>query len=181
MRVKLNGCFLNSQKCTYGNKCKFQHPERGPHPHKSVTERLVEHAQRHLQARGPSLSLPLSSTNTSVSPHPPLCKTRSAVPLSVVQPLSSIPKSRSVENVTSDLSATSPALYSQQMPPVQNLQGDNYEKQILGTILFMNYLIKGTHYSLLVHNNLFLFLFLLIVKWSNNLKILFLSKVTYPQ
>lgn len=113
-----------AKKCTYGNKCKFRHPERGPHPHKSVTERLVEHAQRHLQARGPSLSLPLPSTNTSVSPHPPLCKTsRSVVPPNVVQPLSSVPKSRSVENVTSDLSTTSPAMYSQQMPLAQNPQG----------------------------------------------------------
>ncbi|XP_032663087.1 probable ribonuclease ZC3H12D isoform X2 [Odontomachus brunneus] len=111
-----------AKKCTYGNKCKFRHPERGPHPHKSVTERLVEHAQRHLQARGPSLSLPLPST-TSVSPqHPPLCKTRSSVPPSVVQTLSSVPKSRSVENVTSDLSTTSPAMYSQQMPPAQSPQ-----------------------------------------------------------
>lgn len=61
------------KKCTYGNKCKFHHPERGPLPHKSVTERLVEHAQRQLQARGrdqspanqvkgKSLSLPLSNT-----------------------------------------------------------------------------------------------------------------------
>lgn len=40
------------KKCTYGNKCKFHHPERGPLPHKSVTERLAENAQRHLQARG---------------------------------------------------------------------------------------------------------------------------------
>lgn len=127
LRIKLSQIiFLNFQKCTYGNKCKFRHPERGPHPHKSVTERLVEHAQRHLQARGPSLSLPLPSTNVS-SQHPPLCKARSAVPPSVVQPLSSVPKSRSVENVTSDLSATSPAMYSQQMLPAQNPQGDNYE------------------------------------------------------
>ncbi|XP_012224176.2 probable ribonuclease ZC3H12D isoform X1 [Linepithema humile] len=113
-----------AKKCTYGNKCKFRHPERGPHPHKSVTERLVEHAQRHLQARGPSLSLPLPSTTTSVSPqHLPLCKARSVAPPGVVQPLSSVSKSRSVENVTSDLSATSPAMYSQQMAPAQNPQG----------------------------------------------------------
>ncbi|XP_011057921.1 PREDICTED: probable ribonuclease ZC3H12D [Acromyrmex echinatior] len=111
-----------AKKCTYGNKCKFRHPERGPHPHKSVTERLVEHAQRHLQARGPSLSLPLSSTNASPQ-HPPLCKTKSAMPSNVVQFLSSVPKSRSVENVTSDLSTTSPVMYSQQMPPTQNSQG----------------------------------------------------------
>lgn len=41
-----------AKKCTYGAKCKFQHPERGALPHKTVTERLVEHAQRQLQARG---------------------------------------------------------------------------------------------------------------------------------
>jgi len=124
-RIESKSHFFNFQKCTYGNKCKFRHPERGPHPHKSVTERLVEHAQRHLQARGPSLSLPLPSTNATVSPqHPPLCKARSAVP-NVVQPLSSVPKSRSVENVTSDLSTTSPPMYSQQMPPAQNPQGNN--------------------------------------------------------
>lgn len=62
-----------AKKCTYGVKCKFQHPERGAFPHKTVTERLVEHAQRQLQARGvdtspgkqlkgKSLSLPLQSS-----------------------------------------------------------------------------------------------------------------------
>uniref|UniRef100_A0A8D9B3E6 Probable ribonuclease ZC3H12C n=1 Tax=Cacopsylla melanoneura TaxID=428564 RepID=A0A8D9B3E6_9HEMI len=34
------------RKCTYGSKCKFNHPERGPWPHKTVTERLMEHAQK---------------------------------------------------------------------------------------------------------------------------------------
>ncbi|KAK9507589.1 hypothetical protein O3M35_007413 [Rhynocoris fuscipes] len=43
-----------AKKCTYGAKCKFQHPERGAQPHKTVTERLVEHAQRQLQARSAS-------------------------------------------------------------------------------------------------------------------------------
>lgn len=62
------------KKCTYGNKCKFYHPERGMGPHKSITERLSEHAARHLSARNSdsntkaacakSLSVPLS-TNTS--------------------------------------------------------------------------------------------------------------------
>uniref|UniRef100_A0A0A9WHH3 Putative ribonuclease ZC3H12C n=1 Tax=Lygus hesperus TaxID=30085 RepID=A0A0A9WHH3_LYGHE len=63
-----------AKKCTYGSKCKFQHPERGAMPHKTVTERLVEHAQRQLQARGAeaspgkqlkgkSLSLPLQSSD----------------------------------------------------------------------------------------------------------------------
>ncbi|XP_050461273.1 endoribonuclease ZC3H12A-like isoform X1 [Cataglyphis hispanica] len=110
-----------AKKCTYGNKCKFWHPERGQHPHKSVTERLVEHAQRHLQARGPSLSLPLPSITASVShpQHPSLCKARSAIPPIVQSP---VPKSKSVENVTSDLFSASPAIYSQQMPLAQNLQ-----------------------------------------------------------
>lgn len=39
------------KKCTYGNKCKYSHPERGLGPQKSVTERLVENAQKQLQAR----------------------------------------------------------------------------------------------------------------------------------
>ena len=42
---------LLSQKCTYGNKCKYYHPERGNQPQKSVTEKLAEHAQRSLQGR----------------------------------------------------------------------------------------------------------------------------------
>jgi len=55
-----------------GNKCKFHHPERGTGPHKTVIERLSEHAARHLSARnidcqrtpvqGKSLSVPLSSS-----------------------------------------------------------------------------------------------------------------------
>jgi len=39
------------KKCTYGNKCKYNHPERGLGPQKSVTERLVENAQKQLLAR----------------------------------------------------------------------------------------------------------------------------------
>lgn len=117
---------MNIQKCTYGNKCKFRHPERGPHPHKSVTERLVEHAQRHLQARGPSLSLPLPSTTCVSSQHPPLCKARSSMLPNIVQSLSSVPKSQSVENVTSDLSATNSTVYSQQIPSAQSTQGNYY-------------------------------------------------------
>lgn len=76
------------KKCTYGNKCKYHHPERGPLPHKSVTERLVEHAQRHMQARGDpsplkgkSLSLPLSNDDTvTKSRKTPLSRTKSGVP-----------------------------------------------------------------------------------------------------
>ncbi|XP_063990506.1 probable ribonuclease ZC3H12D isoform X1 [Diachasmimorpha longicaudata] len=108
-----------AKKCTYGNKCKFRHPERGPHPQKSVTERLVEHAQRHLQARGPSLSLPLSSSSSNVhTGHQPLCRARSAVPPSI-KSSTSVPKSRSVENVTDSVAAS---VYVQQLP-VTSVQG----------------------------------------------------------
>ncbi|KAF6207709.1 hypothetical protein GE061_016157 [Apolygus lucorum] len=81
-----------AKKCTYGSKCKFQHPERGAMPHKTVTERLVEHAQRQLQARGAeaspgkqlkgkSLSLPLQSSDIENKPikKTPLSRTKSNV------------------------------------------------------------------------------------------------------
>ncbi|XP_049852810.1 endoribonuclease ZC3H12A-like isoform X1 [Schistocerca gregaria] len=115
------------KKCTYGNKCKFHHPERGPLPHKSVTERLVENAQRQLQARGmesrdcspgtqlkgKSVSLPLPEHSDALAAQPrkiPLARTKSTAPTPIV-PVSlteqspksgngcSVPKSRSVENV----------------------------------------------------------------------------------
>lgn len=64
------------KKCTYGNKCKFFHPERGSQPHKSVTEKLSDFANYHLQARnsdaikkqvqGKSLSVPLNNNNTNI-------------------------------------------------------------------------------------------------------------------
>ncbi|XP_022900384.2 probable ribonuclease ZC3H12D isoform X1 [Onthophagus taurus] len=57
------------KKCTYGNKCKYHHPERGPFPHKSVTERLSEHAQRHLLAReGEIRKTPVTRTRSNVPP-----------------------------------------------------------------------------------------------------------------
>lgn len=69
------------KKCTYGNKCKFSHPERGQQPVKSVTERLIEHAQRQnlagRQIKGKSVSLPLQSGNNSKKP---LTRTMSNVP-----------------------------------------------------------------------------------------------------
>ncbi|XP_031626305.1 endoribonuclease ZC3H12A isoform X2 [Contarinia nasturtii] len=78
------------KKCTYGNKCKFYHPERGFGPHKSVTERLSEHAARHLSARnsdgssktvcGKSLSVPLSTNTSEMNDRrKPLARTRSCV------------------------------------------------------------------------------------------------------
>lgn len=86
------------KKCTYGTKCKFNHPERGSGPHKSVSERLSEHAQRHLSARneqhartplqGKSLSVPLNAAGDqclgkgqsgSESMRKALCRTRSNV------------------------------------------------------------------------------------------------------
>ncbi|XP_067010974.2 probable ribonuclease ZC3H12D isoform X2 [Anabrus simplex] len=99
------------KKCTYGNKCKYNHPERGPLPHKSVTERLVEQAQRQLQAwgmhsrdsspgnqlKGKSISLPLPSSSTSGEQDSkqlrktPLARTKSNVP--GVAPSLSVPPS----------------------------------------------------------------------------------------
>lgn len=91
-------CPYGKKKCTYGNKCKFFHPERGSLPHKSVTEQLSDFANYHLQARnsdinkkqvqGKSLSVPLNNnyglnaTNNSESFHninrkQPLCRTSS--------------------------------------------------------------------------------------------------------
>lgn len=87
------------KKCTYGTKCKFNHPERGAGPHKSVSERLSEHAQRHLSARnaieqqqhartplqGKSLSVPLNAGEQCMggvggeSMRKALCRTRSNV------------------------------------------------------------------------------------------------------
>ncbi|XP_076242849.1 zinc finger CCCH-type containing protein regnase 1 isoform X2 [Calliopsis andreniformis] len=82
-----------AKKCTYGNKCKFRHPERGPHPQKSVTEKLVEHVHKHLQARGssPNLLLPIT-------------------------------KSKSVENVTVEQSINS-GTHGSQIPTTTSSQG----------------------------------------------------------
>lgn len=72
------------KKCTYGNKCKFHHPERGNMPHKSVADRLTEHAQKQIQARsvpGHDLkthSLPLYDS-TKIRKMP-LGRTQSAAP-----------------------------------------------------------------------------------------------------
>lgn len=104
------------QKCTYGNKCKFRHPERGPHPHKSVTERLVEHAQRQLQARGPSLSLPLQQQQQTHRQHKSLAKTQSWAAADSSAYASSVLKSRSEENVGG-------ADYAHSITPTQNNQG----------------------------------------------------------
>ncbi|CAG2195264.1 MCPIP [Mytilus edulis] len=42
-------CPYGSKKCTYGNKCKYYHPERGNIPQKSVTDKLAEHAKQKIQ------------------------------------------------------------------------------------------------------------------------------------
>lgn len=80
------------KKCTYGNKCKYNHPERGNMPHKSVTECLSEHAQKHIPAKGSlremsprndlkTNSLPLSYDSHGAVPRKmPLSRTRSALP-----------------------------------------------------------------------------------------------------
>lgn len=42
-------CPYGSKKCTYGNKCKYYHPERRSQPHKLVTEKLAEQAKQRIQ------------------------------------------------------------------------------------------------------------------------------------
>ncbi|XP_076655333.1 zinc finger CCCH-type containing protein regnase 1 isoform X2 [Halictus rubicundus] len=86
-----------AKKCTYGNKCKFQHPERGPQPQKSVTEKLVEHVQKQLQARNSNSNLS-SPSSASQRTHQPLCKSRSTV-TSTAQAVAPVTKSKSAENV----------------------------------------------------------------------------------
>lgn len=81
-----------AKKCTYGNKCKYHHPERGPLPHKSVTERLSEHAQRHLQAREGEIR------------KTPLARTRSGIHQSKDLQHTVVSKSRSVDNVGTSFS-----------------------------------------------------------------------------
>lgn len=117
------------KKCTYGNKCKYHHPERGSMPHKSVTERLVEHAQKQWQARGlrdsaanqlkgKSLSVPLSGDDASkhhgAVRKTPLSRTKSGAPgnFSPFYNAESdwLNKSKSVENI---LNERSPAQVSQ--------------------------------------------------------------------
>ena len=42
-------CPYGSKKCTYGNKCKYYHPERKNIPQRSVTEKLAEQAKQRMQ------------------------------------------------------------------------------------------------------------------------------------
>jgi ribonuclease ZC3H12 len=45
------------KKCTYGNKCKYYHPERGNKPQRLITEKLAEEAQlKMLQVKERQLS-----------------------------------------------------------------------------------------------------------------------------
>ena len=89
-----------SKKCTYGNKCKFYHAERGTVPHKSVTDRLKEHSTMKILevrtrntsrdsspgdiARTKSMNLVLQRTESDTSafsrPKQSLTRTRSSRP-----------------------------------------------------------------------------------------------------
>ena len=85
------------EKCTYGNKCKFFHPERLNVPHKSVTERLKEQSSKPIQelrtrntsrdsspgeqlTRTRSMNLPLHRTESDVKAKQQLARTRSSRP-----------------------------------------------------------------------------------------------------
>ncbi|XP_031833193.1 zinc finger CCCH-type containing protein regnase 1 [Nomia melanderi] len=109
-----------AKKCTYGNKCKFRHPERGPYPQKSVTEKLVEHVQKHLQARNSTSNLS-SPSNASSKTHQPLCKSRSTA-TSTVQPSASVTKSKSAENVAIEQPLVS-GVHETQVSPTTSSQG----------------------------------------------------------
>ncbi|KAG8231395.1 hypothetical protein J437_LFUL011331 [Ladona fulva] len=130
------------KKCTYGNKCRFHHPERGPLPHKSVTERLQEHAQKQLMEvkaratgsisagdhiKGKSLSLPLQSVSSDQDSgtskrqyrKTPLSRTRSTL----VNPLSMMPP-KDCENHHPQLSQAS-ALSLPNCRHMENSPGEN--------------------------------------------------------
>jgi ribonuclease ZC3H12 len=137
------------KKCTYGNKCKFHHPERGNQPHKSVTERLSEYAQKHIQARGgpresspgselKTLSLPLYDNQGSMPRKMPLGRARSAAPAPPSDPsvvthfnraqmedgkTDNPSKSHSIENIASGLKDLHIARHSSAGHPM------NYSKQ----------------------------------------------------
>ena len=85
------------EKCTYGNKCKFFHAERGNVPHKSVTERLKEQSSKQIQevrtrntsrdsspgeqlTRTRSMNLPLQRTESEAKVKQQLARTRSSRP-----------------------------------------------------------------------------------------------------
>ena len=63
------------EKCTYGNKCKFFHPERGNVPHKSVTEQLKERSSKQIQ------EVRTRNTSRDSSPGEQLTRTRSMNPM----------------------------------------------------------------------------------------------------
>ncbi|KAK0094847.1 hypothetical protein PV326_009831 [Microctonus aethiopoides] len=111
-----------AKKCTYGNKCKFRHPERGEAPQKSISEQLVEHAQRHLKARGPSLSLPLpTSVAANNNIHRPLSRTKS----DVSQCSTSQSNSQFVEKDTMNTIAGTSSHHHYQQPSLPAAQGDS--------------------------------------------------------
>lgn len=128
------------KKCTYGNKCKFYHPERGSLPHKSVTERLSEHAARHLQARrdpspvrrvqGKSLSLPITNDgdNRQSSRKTPLGRTQSIAPELVYTEPDSYPKSESSSVGFSNAYYNETSAFRQLAPPkshsIENISGE---------------------------------------------------------
>ncbi|KAK3098807.1 hypothetical protein FSP39_023298 [Pinctada imbricata] len=78
-------CPYGSKKCTYGNKCKFYHPERGNNPHRTVTEKLAEQTKQKLQEirdreKAEKKKQPL--TRNPSGPKMALQRTRSLVPYS---------------------------------------------------------------------------------------------------
>ncbi|XP_045198174.2 uncharacterized protein LOC123552523 [Mercenaria mercenaria] len=73
-------CPYGSKKCTYGNKCKYYHPERRTQPHKSVTEKLAEQAKQRMLEMRRENSLPADGKKKLTRTKTPLQRTQSGNP-----------------------------------------------------------------------------------------------------
>lgn len=80
-------CPYGSRKCTYGNKCKFYHPERGNMPHKMVNEKLAEQAKQKIQEAREN-----RKTQDGSKSKQPLCKKPSRGKMAVSRTQSLTPK-----------------------------------------------------------------------------------------
>jgi ribonuclease ZC3H12 len=154
-----------NKKCTYGNKCKFFHPERGLQPHKSVTERLSDFANYHLarnndatkkQVQGKSLSVPLNnntnfaagSSGENFQRKQALCRTTSNVPQQQQQQQHLVPPlghqyrlAPGQQALSASTSPTNPHLHQQQQHQQQFPKShsiDNLPREIYQPVNYNN-------------------------------------------
>ncbi|WAR08488.1 ZC12C-like protein [Mya arenaria] len=74
-------CPYGSKKCTYGNKCKYYHPERRTQPHKLISEKLAEQAKLRMHDLHKKEALSQqSSDHKKLSAKMSLHRTRSSTP-----------------------------------------------------------------------------------------------------